>query len=240
MLKVVVFDSGWGGEMFADYLEEKVPVVEVTRVIDWRNAPYSEKGRTDICVMTDNALKPYIGEVDVIVLASFAVTVAALPYLRWKYPNQHFVGFEMNLSDYVADRWNAGAVMTLATGVVAESISYGRELKKMSELTIVTPNCSDWIRKVDDGEMTEMSLRKSLGIYARINVGTILLYSTGFADLAPILKKIYGPNVAVVDDFARVMVRVCEILGLRETKQRQGRITPEVRARMVGLVEHAY
>ena len=38
MLKVVVFDSGFGGELFADYFEEEMPVVEIVRVIDWRNA----------------------------------------------------------------------------------------------------------------------------------------------------------------------------------------------------------
>ena len=38
MLKIVVFDSGFGGELFADIIEEELPVVEVIRVIDWRNA----------------------------------------------------------------------------------------------------------------------------------------------------------------------------------------------------------
>ena len=38
MLKVVVFDSGYGGELFADYLEEELPLVDIVRVIDWRNA----------------------------------------------------------------------------------------------------------------------------------------------------------------------------------------------------------
>ena len=38
MLKIVVFDSGFGGELFADRLESEIPVVEVIRVIDWRSA----------------------------------------------------------------------------------------------------------------------------------------------------------------------------------------------------------
>ena len=34
MLKIVVFDGGYGGEFFADKLKEELPVVEIIRVID--------------------------------------------------------------------------------------------------------------------------------------------------------------------------------------------------------------
>ncbi len=44
MLRIVVFfDSGWGGELVARYLEQELEIVEVIRVIDWGHAPYSEK-----------------------------------------------------------------------------------------------------------------------------------------------------------------------------------------------------
>ena len=38
MLKIVVLDSGFGGELFADKLNDQLSIVEVIRVIDWRNA----------------------------------------------------------------------------------------------------------------------------------------------------------------------------------------------------------
>lgn len=214
MLKIVVFDSGWGGEMFADYVEEKVPVVEVKRVIDWRNAPYSAKGRTDICVMTENALRPYIGEADVIVIASYAATVAAMDYLKWKYPEQKFVGFDTNLSDYVVRKKGMRNIMVLATGVVEQSISFQRDLFEMSGLTILRPNCDEWIQLVDDGEMTIHKLKRELADYLGMGLDAVLLYSTGFVDLKPMLEKIYGKGV-VIDDFARVFRKMCVALGLR-------------------------
>lgn len=214
MLKVVVFDSGWGGEMFADYLEERVPVVEVTRVIDWRKAPYSKCVPTDICFMTERALRPYIGEVDVIVLASYAVTVAALAYLRWRYPDQKFVGFEMRLSEYVVGQESIKNVMVLAAGVVEDSISFEREMFEMKHLIVVHPTCLNWIQKVDDGEMDEKALRKELGEFTNLRVDAILLYSTGFVDIKPILEKIYKVGV-VIDDFERVVQWTCTALRLR-------------------------
>lgn len=38
MLKIVVFDSGYGGELLADYLEDALPVIDIVRAIDWREA----------------------------------------------------------------------------------------------------------------------------------------------------------------------------------------------------------
>ena len=38
MKKIVVFDCTYGGELFADQLEQEYPIVEVIRVIDWRNS----------------------------------------------------------------------------------------------------------------------------------------------------------------------------------------------------------
>ena len=79
MLKVVIFDSGYGGEFFADKLEEEVPVIEVVRVIDWRNAsqilsgprsarkaaeaappaPRSSPASTPICAASAPAGRPF-------------------------------------------------------------------------------------------------------------------------------------------------------------------------------------
>ena len=52
MLKVVVFDGGYGGEFFADQLEAELPILDIIRVIDWRNAegllasPRKARGRS--------------------------------------------------------------------------------------------------------------------------------------------------------------------------------------------------
>lgn len=217
MIKIVVFDSGWGGEIFADRLEEAVPVVEVERVIDWRRAPYSERGRTEICMMTEKALLPYIGEVDAIVLASYAVTVAALYYLRWKYPHQIFVGFQPNMcADVLRARVKDCKVMMLATGIVKKSESFNNERATLLKMgaKIVEPDCAGWIELVDDGEMTEERLRMELGQLAEERIDAVLPYSTGFTDMKPIFESMYGRMVIVASDFDRVIHETCMSLKL--------------------------
>ncbi len=218
MLKVVIFDSGWGGELFANEFEEKVPVVEVTRVIDWRRAPYSKCGRTEICTMTENALLPYIGEVDAIVLASYAATGAALHYLRWKYPHQAFIGFEPDMCASMKRMCGVDnyTVMILATGAVRQTYSFQKDREEIVKkgVKLIEPECLGWIKKVDDGEMTEAELRKELGELAEMRVDMVMLYSTGFVDMVPILESIYGRTVMVVNEFDRVIRETCRMIRL--------------------------
>ena len=92
MLKVVVFDSGFGGELFADYFEEEMPVVEIIRVIDWRNAEGYLRGPRTARKLAREAIRPYIGRVDLIVFANQLVSVTSLKYFRRKYRGQKFIG----------------------------------------------------------------------------------------------------------------------------------------------------
>lgn len=218
MIKIIVFDSGWGGEIFADKLKEAVPVVEIERVIDWRRAPYSKCGRTEICTMTEKALLPYIGEVDVIVLASYAVSVAALSYLKWKYPHQKFVGFQSKMCVDVAKIHHGSdcKIMVLATGVVRESVEFNRDrniLIKM-DAKLIEPNCTEWSTLVDDGEMTEERFRMELGHLADERIDIIMPYATGFMDMKPIFESVYGRRVTVTSDFERVIHETCMAIDL--------------------------
>ena len=69
MLKIVIFDSGYGGEFFADRLEETFPIVEVIRVINWREAEKILMSPRTAREVAEESLRPYIGKVDLIIFA---------------------------------------------------------------------------------------------------------------------------------------------------------------------------
>ena len=104
MLKIAIFDSGFGGELFADELQEKLDVVEVIRVIDWRNAEGILKDKKAAREKAEAALRPYIGNVDLIILANYFVTATSLGYFRKKYKDQKFLGFELKHPGTFIDR----------------------------------------------------------------------------------------------------------------------------------------
>ena len=95
MLKIVVFDSGWGGEVVADYIEEEISILEVIRVIDWRNAPYAGKSTAEILQHIENALRPYWGRVQAIVLAGFIPSLVA-DILQSRHPDTRLVSFKLS------------------------------------------------------------------------------------------------------------------------------------------------
>lgn len=212
MREVVVFDSGWGGKLFADYLEEELKIVEVVRVIDWEKGAYSQYSESEIRVLTEAALMSYIGRVEVIVLASYSITVAALEYLREKYPEQKFVGFDLRLSRMLKRTAMNKKVMVLATEMVRESLEYGVERQRLGRFEVVEPDCEKWVKWVDKGGPPEEGMRRMLDETGKVDV--VLLYETNFFEMKDVLERIYGWQVRVLDDFGGAYRATCAALGL--------------------------
>ena len=119
MLKIVVFDSGFGGELFADKLNEKIGVVEIIRVIDWRNADKYLEGKRQARNLAEKALRAYIGKVDLIIFANTLLSITSLKYFKRKYKMQNFVGIGLKLPDTVFNR----DVLVLTTKAVSRTIN---------------------------------------------------------------------------------------------------------------------
>lgn len=226
MLKIVVFDSGWGGELFADYLEKELSVVEVIRVIDWRNAPYADKSSSKARELMENALKPYLGKVEIIVIASYIASSIGLQWLRKQYPDQKFVGFVPKL-EMVADcEKDIKRVVVLGHTQLIRSKQYQSEKSKISSknsaLEVIEPPCSGWTEMIDEGTITDEIIKNGLScIDWRQDL--LMLYSTHFVDLRDNLERIFGWKVRVADDFRAVLREVCKALEFKGGDGRKSR-----------------
>ena len=96
MLKVVVFDGGYGGEIFADKLESELTVIKVIRVIDWRHADQFLKNPRCARQAAREALRPYIGRVDLIIFANYFLSATSLKFFQHKFRNQAFLGLKFH------------------------------------------------------------------------------------------------------------------------------------------------
>ena len=209
MKKVVVFDCGVGGELFADYLEEELSVIDVIRVIDWRNAPYNAKSAVEICALSEAAVRPYIGRVDVIVLANFEATMWALAKLQTKYPEQCFVGMNLRflLRDQVAKR-----VLVLTTGTVSGSKMFREARWKMWRKRMTIKKCEDWAKLIDEGEMDAGKIEAELREYKEKKFDTVWLGCTHFRDVKPNIRKVCR-NWKIEDGFRATFEDVYTALG---------------------------
>ncbi len=212
MLKVVVFDSGWGGECFANYLEEELPIVEVLRVIDWRHAPYNKLGVEEVLKCTEEALKPYIGTVDVIVLMSYEATISGLNYLRGKYPKQKFLGVDFGIF-----REDGGTkFLVFTTSFVANSKFYAATKKALPSKNFTEVVCDDWPQLIDDGELTVEMMRQKVEEFRDAYSDGVILGCTQFSDVQDDLASVISwKQGRIMDEFSLVLRNICHALELR-------------------------
>lgn len=162
MLRIAVYDSGWGGELVADYLTKELKTIEVVRVIDWANAPYETKTESEIVRLAEMNLEAYIGRVDAIVLGGYVVSMA-IEQLRKRHPEQVFVGLGVSYERILKTRHYPDQVVVLMDRMV-NCPALRQELRqKLVYSTLIMPDCSGWEDLINRGMMTSDVLEAELG-----------------------------------------------------------------------------
>lgn len=213
MLKIVIYDSGYGGELFADQLEAELPVVEVIRVIDWRNSEKVLKSPRIARQTALEALRPYIGRVDLIILANHLLATTSLKYFARKYKNQAFTGLKLPELDTFLARPTA----VLTTKALSKTLSYKSYLFKLKRKTDTF--CLDqWLPLIDDGELTNRMIHRELDkFYLKNNCqpAEVILACSHFNDIIPNLKEVIGNNLKIHESFCDAIRDVCKLLKIR-------------------------
>ncbi len=213
MLKVVVFDSGQGGELFADRLEAELPILDVIRVIDWRNADKIQKSPKTARQIALKALTPYIGRADLIIFANYLVSSTSLKYFCRKYKNQKFTGLKLPLPDTFKNR----PTVILATRALSRTLNYYNYLFRLKRKTSTL--CLDaWTAMIDDGELRARDISREFEIfYEKYHYfpAEIILTCSHFNDIIPELRQTLGRNLKIHDGFEGAIKDVCKILKIR-------------------------
>lgn len=164
MLKVVVFDGGWGGEIVADYLENELGVVEIIRVTDWANAPYDGKTIAEVRKLTCACLAQYMNKVDLVVLGGYTVSMTE-DYLRQHYQHQKIVGVSINYYRIL----KSGKYPDRVTAIMSQSLletNFCQDLRQnLPYSTIAIPDSSGWEEQTNSGDLCASILRADLEAY---------------------------------------------------------------------------
>ena len=213
MLKIVVFDCGYGGEFFADQLESEVPVLEIIRVIDWRHASEIQANPQKARKCAEVALRPYINKVDLIVFANYFLTITNLKYFKRKYKTQSFVGLGLKHPDSFIKH----DVLILATKPIAKTISYRNFLFRLKRKT-KTLTLDDWPAKIDDGELSETEVRTTIQHFLNdtsFEPKEIILACSQFSDIREEILNSFSHNIKIYDGFSDAIRECCKKLNLR-------------------------
>lgn len=213
MLKVVVFDCGYGGEFFADKLAEELPILDIIRVVDWRHAADIQSNPRLARKYTEQALRPYIGRAELIIFANHFLTATSLKYFRRKYKDQKFIGLRLKRPNSPIKR----DTLILATKAITRTVNYYNFLfhidRKSKALTLDT-----WPAQIDDGELTKDEVRLTLEHFiakSKLDPGEIILACSHFSDLKPTLRSIFGCTVKIYDSTEDAISEACKALNIR-------------------------
>lgn len=213
MLKIVVFDGGYGGELFADQLEAMLPIINVIRVIDWRKADNFLKSPRIARQTCNDALKPYIGRVDLIVFANHLLSATSLNYFKRKYKTQKFLGLNLPNPTTFIKR----PILALTTKSLANTINYRNYIFKLRR-KIYTVCLDKWPGLIDDGELTDEMIRnefKEINLKYHCQPAEVIIACSQFHDIIPDIKNVLGKNIKIYDSFDEAISNVCKILKIR-------------------------
>ena len=213
MLKVVVYDNGYGGELFADKLESELPILNVIRVIDWRNRDAIQSNPKSARKIAESTLRPYFGNVDLIIFANYLIALTSLKYFAKKYKSQAFLGLHLTDSSSVLKK----NVLVLSTKTFNRQLQFKNYLFHLKSKAS-TICLDEWPNLIDDGELTTSMIHnkfeQSVSKKCPKPEGLILTCSQ-FYDIRDELRNVFGKNIKIYDDFTTLTNAIVKKLKIR-------------------------
>ena len=171
---------------------------------DNAHCPYGEKSpqyiRERAKSITDTLLER---GADIIVVACNTATAAAIAFLREAYPSVRFIGMEPAVKP-AALGTRSGVIGVLATAGTLQGSKYlDTKGKYEDDVTIVEHVGQGFVELVEhgilDGPEAEATVRASLQPLLDEGADTIVLGCTHYPFLLPVMRRIAGPTVRIID-----------------------------------------
>ncbi|WP_333871820.1 glutamate racemase, partial [Desulforamulus putei] len=221
-----VFDSGVGGLSVAREIRRLLPMEDLIYYADSAYCPYGEKDPA-IIRQRERAIVEFLLSrgAKLIVVACNTASSAGLEELR-KLFAAPIVGMEPGVKPAVAATRN-GKIGVLATGVTITGDRFASLVKRYAENTrVITQPCPGLVELVECGKLeepeTERVLRGFLQPMLEQGADTIVLGCTHYPFLRPLIERLAGPGVAVIDTGAAVAKQVSKVLDENNLAVKEG------------------
>lgn len=217
MATIGIFDSGSGGLSVYRELIKVLPKEQYHYFSDNAHCPYGEKSPLYI-----RRRGRYITEfllergASIIVVACNTATAAAIATLRAEYPDLPFVGMEPAVKP-AALGTQSGVIGVLATAGTLKGSKYlNTRGRFQDEVTIVEHVGQGFVELVEkgilDGPEAEAVVRASLEPLLAAGADIIVLGCTHYPFLQPLIERLAGPGVRVIDPAPAVARRTLHVL----------------------------
>ncbi len=215
-----VFDSGVGGLSVLRAIRELLPSQPVIYLADQAHVPYGVRSLEEVRQFS-HAVTRYLLMMGcrLIVVACNTASVAALKSLREEFLNIPFVGMEPAVKP-AAEQTHSRVVGVLATYATFQGQMYNSVVERFAQgVTLLQDHCPGLVAQIEKGEFnsptTERILRNALEPMMEKGVDTVVMGCTHYPFVIPLIKKITGPDVQVIDPAPAIARQVKRLLENR-------------------------
>ena len=213
-----VFDSGVGGLSVLQAIRAALPHEPLDYVADSAHAPYGDK---DEAYILERSLRLIdflrIRGAKAIVVACNTVTGLVIQRLRQHHADLPIVAIEPAVKP-AALATRSGVVGVLATRRTVGSAGLARLVAEHARGVQVLPQaCPGWVERVEQGDFdspgTEAAVAEHLRPLLTAGADILVLGCTHYPFLLPVIRRVAGPSVQVINPAAAVARELARRLG---------------------------
>ena len=223
-----VFDSGVGGLTVLHECLVSLPHEDFVYLGDTSNFPYGPKPLAEVRRLAFAAAGFLVElKVKLIVVACNSAAAAALPQLQAAFATP-IIGVVMPGARAAAQKTRRRRVGILATEATVRSHAYQKALHALDAglevFPVACPRLAPLIQEGDVfSEQTEQAARDYAAPLKEAAVDTVILGCTHYPLITPMLRRLLGPQVALINSAEETACEVQEILERKAIGNGEGR-----------------
>lgn len=215
-----VFDSGVGGLTVVRTLIDKLPGESLVYYGDTANVPYGTKTREQLFRYAYDITDFLLGhDVKGIVVACGTHSSVTLPEMESSCPVP-LLGVVKPGARAAVKATRNGRIGVIATQASVNSGSYTNAIKSIdSSCVIHSTACTQFVPLVESGLLSGPATRQAVREYItpllEEGIDTLVMGCTHYPFLAPVIAKLTGPGVTLVDPAEETVAELADILTVR-------------------------
>ena len=218
MKAIGVFDSGVGGLTVVKELIRQLPNEDIVYFGDTARVPYGIKSKETVIRFTiENILFLLKQDVKLICVACNTASSVALQVIKshFKVPVVGVISPGVREAVYATKNKRIGVIGTKGT---IKSRAYEIEIKQLDAKVKVTAlACPLFVPFAEEGWLNGDVVEKVANFYLKplkqASVDTVILGCTHYPLLKPVIKKVLGDKVTLIDSAKQVAIEVKKILA---------------------------